>query len=367
MTSPSGAGNAVAGRSPRADDDDDVRDDDPKLRAMRAVWLTMRDEDPPERGMAELLAAARVTAEAMQPRPGLWQRLVAGLRRPPVLAFATVVVLVGGAAIVVGRDVEVPARSPADPGVVATPSRPAAEVGSAAPGEVSTVPSAMDERPAVGGSAPRELGSEPTRRAEDPAKAAAAVAGARRGGVGDGAVAAPAVPAPVAAKPGRKRSAASDAPAGADRKELDVGAADDLQAPVPRGTAAPAPHAPATGTAGKAEGARPPRTEPMRESPRSAGDLDGAVRPSSEESTATADTGEATKQLRVEPKAARPDKDDRAAPGGALAQLYQQCEAAARRGDCAAVRQLVDRIAKLDRGYRARLAKGSPVATCLTE
>lgn len=366
MTSPSGAGNAVAGRSPRADDDDDVRDDDPKLRAMRAVWLTMRDEDPPERGMAELLAAARVTAEAMQPRPGLWQRLVAGLRRPPVLAFATVVVLVGGAAIVVRRDLEVPARSPADPGVVATatPSRPAAEARSAAPGEVATSPGAMDERAAVTGSAQLELADEHTRSAERPEKAAA---GARRDGVGDGAVAAPAVPAPVAAKPGRKRSAASDAPAGADRKELDVGAADDLQAPVPRGTAAPAPHAPATGTTGKAEGARPPRTEPMRESPRSAGDLDGAVRPSSEESTAAADTGEATKQLRVEPKAARPDKDDRAAPGGALAQLYQQCEAAARRGDCAAVRQLVDRIAKLDRGYRARLAKGSPVATCLTE
>jgi hypothetical protein len=50
-----------------------------------------------------------------------------------------------------------------------------------------------------------------------------------------------------------------------------------------------------------------------------------------------------------------------------LAQLYQQCESAARRGDCVAVRLMVGRIAKTDRSYRARVAKDSPVAKCLAE
>jgi len=40
------------------------RDEVPELRAMRSVWLAMRDEDPPERGLAELLAAARAKAVA---------------------------------------------------------------------------------------------------------------------------------------------------------------------------------------------------------------------------------------------------------------------------------------------------------------
>jgi hypothetical protein len=340
VTTPSGSGSAVAGRSPRAEDDDDVRDDDPKLRAMRAVWLTMRDEEPPERGMAELLAAARSTAEAMQAHPTLWQRLVVGLRRPPALAFATLVVLVGGAVIVGRHDAEVPAaRSPAASGVVAM-------------------------EPAPAGEAQLDLANESTGREKGPGKAAEAVTRARRDDLFSGPGAEPAVPAPVAAKPALKRRAASDAPAGADRKDLDEGAADDREAPVPRGTVAPAPDAPATVTTGKVAGARPRRPEPMREPPRSAGDVDGAA---SHESTASADAGEATKQVRVEATAARQDKEDRAAPVVPLAQLYQQCEAAARRGDCAAVRLMVDRIATSDRGYRARVPKGSPVAKCLAE
>jgi hypothetical protein len=57
-----------------------------------------------------------------------------------------------------------------------------------------------------------------------------------------------------------------------------------------------------------------------------------------------------------------------AAPArGELAKLQQQCEAAARRGDCPAVRQLVDQITRSDRGYRRRMAKDSPVAKCLAE
>ena len=64
-------------------------------------WLSLSDEDPPERGLAELMAAARAKAEIMT-SPPWWKRVLDLLRRPPVLALATVVVLVGGV-IVVGH------------------------------------------------------------------------------------------------------------------------------------------------------------------------------------------------------------------------------------------------------------------------
>jgi hypothetical protein len=47
-----------------------------------------------------LLAAAREKAESMRETPAWWQRLFTQLRRPPALAFATVMLLVGGAVLV---------------------------------------------------------------------------------------------------------------------------------------------------------------------------------------------------------------------------------------------------------------------------
>lgn len=76
-------------------------------------WLSLPDEDPPERGFAELMAAARAKAEIMA-NPPWWKRLGELLRRPPVLALATVVVLIGGV-IIVHRDraeMSAPAASP---------------------------------------------------------------------------------------------------------------------------------------------------------------------------------------------------------------------------------------------------------------
>jgi hypothetical protein len=87
-----------------AREDADGQDDtNAQLRAMRAVWLSMREEDPPDGGLVDLLAAARAKAATMRVRPTLWQRVLAVLRRPPALAFATVVVLVGGAVLFIGR------------------------------------------------------------------------------------------------------------------------------------------------------------------------------------------------------------------------------------------------------------------------
>jgi hypothetical protein len=93
-------------------------DDDDGLKSLRAVWLSMPDEDPPERGLADLMAAARVKAETMA-TPSLWQRFVDAMRRPPVLALATVMVLLGGAVLVSNRDKGMSAQP-----TVSTPEAP---------------------------------------------------------------------------------------------------------------------------------------------------------------------------------------------------------------------------------------------------
>ena len=75
-------------------------------------------------------------------------------------------------------------------------------------------------------------------------------------------------------------------------------------------------------------------------------------------------TGDSTGEGTEDAKAAHPRGQP---PQSTLAQLYKQCESAASRGDCAAVRRIVDQITRTDRGYRDRFAKDSPVAKCLAE
>lgn len=97
-------------RSHDSGGDDD--EDDAQLKSLRAVWLALPDEDPPERGLAELMAAARVKAEQMT-KPSVWQRISALLRRPPMLALATVLVLIGGAVFIGQRHSKMEATPPA--------------------------------------------------------------------------------------------------------------------------------------------------------------------------------------------------------------------------------------------------------------
>lgn len=99
MKTPSGS----HGNEGRSRGEDDGGGEDDQLRAMRSVWLAMRDEAPPERGLADLLAAARGKAAALQPPRSRWNRLAALLRRPPMLALATALVVLGGAALVARR------------------------------------------------------------------------------------------------------------------------------------------------------------------------------------------------------------------------------------------------------------------------
>lgn len=110
--------------------DDDAGDHDHELDAMmssmRGVWREMRDEEPPARGLDALLAAARTKAVEMAPEPERepwWRRVMAMLVRPPVLAAATVVVLVGTTALLSRRD----ALDTATPARRASESAPARE------------------------------------------------------------------------------------------------------------------------------------------------------------------------------------------------------------------------------------------------
>lgn len=121
-------------------------DDDDGLKSLRAVWLSMPDADPPERGLADLMAAARVKANEMTVKPSLWQRFMDSLRRPPVLALATVMVLIGGAVLVGNRSQDMDAQP--------TVSAPAAETDHA---NVASERAAQDEgRAASAGSAAAE-------------------------------------------------------------------------------------------------------------------------------------------------------------------------------------------------------------------
>lgn len=89
--------------------------DDPILKSMRSVWLGMRDEDPPERGLAELMAAARTQADVMKPaeKEPWWRGPFAFLTRPPVMAAAALVVVIGGAVALKGRNVDDASMAPA--------------------------------------------------------------------------------------------------------------------------------------------------------------------------------------------------------------------------------------------------------------
>lgn len=142
-------------------DDDDI--DDASLKSMRAVWLSMRDEDPPAAGMSGLLAAAREKADAMRAQPTWWQRMFTQLRRPPALAFATVMLLVGGA-VLVTRNVDTQVES--ETAAVA----PAAELRSreAAPLQEETAPPeepALAQPVAPADPAPEKVAPRPRPRA----------------------------------------------------------------------------------------------------------------------------------------------------------------------------------------------------------
>ena len=285
--------------TPRDDRDDDRGDDpeaDAQLKQLRAVWVSMRDEEPSDRGLAALMAAARDKASTRKPTESWWQRALAVLRRPPVLALATVAVLLGGALVI------------AKHGDTLTPPPTG---GAAGPAPRATVePSASPEPPALPAPEPAPVAADPTP---------------------------PASPAPAAST-----SAVAPVQPPAHRKHTGTVAKSPLRAgddqAVLRGRVE------ATGGLAIAT------------------DTDDAPTPMSKSSAAKAATlEESTAATTGSAQDAR-----RSALPPAIDQLVKQCEAAAVRGDCRAVKNLAAQIAKSDPGaYKARIAKNSALARCL--
>ena len=278
-----------------SDDRDDDRDAEPEadaqLAPLRAVWVSMRDEEPSDRGLAALMAAARDKASTLKPAESWWQRALAVLRRPPVLALATVAVLLGGALAITRH------------GDTLTPPSTGGAEGPAAhaPAEPATSPP------------PPEVPATERARVEDPLPAPPPASTSTM--------------APVQPPAHRKHTGAAKAP---------LRGGDDHE--VPRGRFEP--------TGGLAI----------------ATDADVAATPIPKPSTAKAATVDEAKAATT----GSVQDARRPALPPAIDQLVKQCELAAARGDCRAVKSLAAQIAKADpEAYKARIAKSSALARCL--
>lgn len=245
---------------------------------------SLPDEDPPEDGLAALMAAARVKAvelrEAAAPPKSWWARFVETLQRPPALALATVIVLVGGA-VIVKRHGELAAPATAPAPVAPAPVAPA-------PAAVAPV-TPPPPSPAIANPEPA------------PAPAPA--------------VTKPAPPPPPAApKPAAAPAVTKESP----RAE----ALDEAEDVTDRQYATPPPVAPAP--------ERRPTAPPA-----------GVAIASDQTVAAPAD-------------------------GPSPDQLFHECQTAATRGDCAAVKSIAGRIARTNASlYRDRVVKDTSIAKCL--
>jgi hypothetical protein len=156
-------------------------DEDPQLASLRAVWLAMPDEDPPTRGLDALMAAARAKAEVLA-TPPWWKRLLHALSRPPVLALASIMILIGGAVLISNR----PDVREASPTVKSAPAKErGAGSPAVAPVEKAPAPALVPAPPAADPHAgamdqhgqpaelPAELGARPATLDEAPAAAPA--------------------------------------------------------------------------------------------------------------------------------------------------------------------------------------------------
>lgn len=375
MKPPDDAGDGRRAEDPGAGD---IEDDagDPALQAMRAVWLTMRDEAPSDRGLGDLLAAARAKADDMRPRPTVWQRLLAAMRRPQMLALATLVVVVGGAALVGHRLLEEapPARTVAGGEVqgqtAAAPAQlpsPRGGAGSASDRATPSDPGARLANPTGADEGARLPSGDDTPVRLDIRRTPAEPAPAERPTTTTGNAAVKQSVAPVRAESPARRPASPKAPPRIA-----------LEAPPP--PPAPAPDRPAPGHADSA----PPGGTDAASAPagrrRRGGSFAGSAGPrgtgaaSPAEPVGGVERDEATAPDRAEPPAKEDDARPPAAPAGdaaptraQLAWLRRQCEAAANRGDCADVRRLVEKIQQADAAYADRVAKEASVAKCLAK
>ncbi len=295
------------------DDDHDLGGDDESVRGMRSVWLSMRDEEPSGRGMAALMAAARAQVAATQPAPAwkrAWTAVTELLRRPPVLALATIVVVAGTAALVTSHG-----------------------------GLTTEEPRAAQTAPMVAPATGHDDGRAGGLLATDQVRAT-----------------------------DKKEAVARDAPAA-----VAPGSAPVVAAPAPPPPPPPPPvnHAPM-----KKAPSRPSPPDESRVKSKSASGRFGAnLDDESLEEQPTTLAGPSANAPMARPSADPTAPGDAApvAPGAAqgrsetvLVQQLRECQAAAKRGDCAAVRTMVERLRARDAAfYRTAVAKDAAIAKCL--
>lgn len=343
---------------------DGDHDDDAQLKQLRSVWVSMRDEEPSDRGMAALMAAARTKAAELEQaaQPSWWQRIAATLRRPPVLALATVTVLLGGALIVTQRKDAMKSNA-----VVET--------------ELATPPARTDSL-AFGGE---------DHSAKGPAGAGSAATVASSVAAADpteAPTAAPAISAPVVgdqlhrgekdsmnrgeAKLTKSKPTANKMPTAT--KPAPDSVRDDFSAPPPPAlTDSTAPKVPSTGATRPGGGSAPLAI---------ARDSD---QPSVEES-AGLEAGASVDKPAAKPEPKKPigrtpppsiEGEDRQvttdvkkaqAQQATLDQLVKQCETAAAKGDCPAVRALAQKIfSSSPAAYKTRVANKPAIVRCLPQ
>lgn len=319
-------------------------DDDPRLGSLRAAWLAMPDEEPPQRGLAELMAAARVKAEELA-KPSLWQRIVAMLRRPPVLALATVLVLVGGGVLIGQRGTQMEA----EPELVGAAGPPAA-----APAVTAEPGPAPEPAP---GSAPEP---EPEPGAGPEVAMPVAPAGDRVADPPSLTHRAPSVAKDEAAKavPGTKSAAKEPATATtrAPAKAMTKPAAKSTTKPAAKSTKAAKPDA----DRGDDKPALQDRTFGMdAESPSFESEIvvggRGAA-PAPTETTSQAPSADATPRGNTSSSAGAPR----------ASQYLTQAKTAAARGDCATAQAWMRRLASEDAAvYRRALASDAALKKCV--
>jgi hypothetical protein len=303
-----------------ADDRDDDLEGDEQLKSLRSVWVSMResDEDPPDRGLSALMAAAREKASVLAepPRESWWQKVLATLRRPPVLALASVMVLLGGALFVMQRSDKLSSESNAGDKQAPAPTATVEKDRDLAP---TTPPGANG---AAGSASAVEVPTEITEPDHAP-------------------------PAPVV-QPSR--------PAKTPRLR-------PISPPPAEEQAAPRPEKIKTGATIDDTASPDKAVEGELKKPEPATATRAPVR-KQESIEATSDSFGA-------PSTGAQTKLDESTAAGAdrsklVSQLVKQCESAAARGDCAAVRVIAGRIKSEDStAYSQRVMKNSSITRCL--
>lgn len=298
-------------------DDDDL--EDPALGSLRAVLHGMRDEEPSDRGLASLMAAARAQAEVMKPAPSWWARLLVTLRQPPVLALASAALLVSGGLVITRHASDLDATSSA-PAVTAPP--PA----TASPAAASTL-SGSAAVPGIGAlDQPRDGASVPPKPTPDTA-----------------------VRAVVPADPTRPAPTSGATPMMPTSPE---GTARDDARPRRRGAATSARPSDLT-----------PEPAPSSQ-PAEADAIEAGLAPNTKATTAAS-----AERARPSLDSDRPATAPVVSPPVSAAQIQDwvtRCEQAASRGDCSTARSLARQVEAADSSvFRARLLGHGAVARCL--